>query len=115
MIDFACKQFKIEEVIKCGLGLTKADYKILEFFIDNLDQYFTTEELAKHLKLNLTTIQRAVKKLFEKNLIDRRQENLSGGGYMFYYKLSNKNKVRKALTNIVNSWSEKVKSELNKW
>jgi predicted transcriptional regulator len=34
-MEFACKNFDIEEVVRCGLGLTKGDYKILKFLIDN--------------------------------------------------------------------------------
>ena len=52
MIDFACKTFNIENIIKCSLGLTKSEYKILGFFIDNPENYFTSEEISKELSLN---------------------------------------------------------------
>ena len=51
MIDFACKTFNIENIIKCSLGLTKSEYKILGFFIDNPENYFTP------INLNSLTIQ----------------------------------------------------------
>ena len=75
MIDFACKRFKLSEIIKCGLGLTRAEYKVLEYFIDHED-LFSTEQLAENIGLNLSTIQRTVKKLFEKDLLTRNQNNL---------------------------------------
>lgn len=114
-MDFACKRFSIEEVIKCGLSLTKADYKILEFFVEKQDEEFTTDEIAKELGLNLTTIQRGVKKLFDSSILERNQKNLAGGGYVFYYNLHSKSRVRKVLMDVVHSWVNKVDQELKKW
>ncbi len=31
-MDFACKEFKIEDVIKCALNLTKADLNVMRHF-----------------------------------------------------------------------------------
>ncbi|NCN86639.1 MarR family transcriptional regulator, partial [archaeon] len=42
MIDFACKKFDIEEVIKCSLALSKSDFRILKFLMQN-DDSFSTE------------------------------------------------------------------------
>ena len=114
MIDFACKQFKINEIIKCALGLTKAELKIIEYFLENSSFSYTTNEIAKKLSLNLTTIQKAVKKLNEKNIIIRKQNNLTGGGYVFIYELNNKKEIRSILNNIIKSWSIKVEEEIRK-
>ena len=35
MIDFACKRFEMSEVIKCSLALSKAEFKLFDFFIKN--------------------------------------------------------------------------------
>ena len=98
MIDFACKTFSLEEVIKCGLGLTRADYKLLLYFIDNKD-WLTTADISKELSLNLSTVQRGVKRLYEKEVLLRSQENLDNGGYLFLYKA--KEKVEKHLSNLM--------------
>jgi predicted transcriptional regulator len=115
MIDFACKTFNIENIIKCSLGLTKSEYKILGFFIDNPENYFTSEEISKELSLNLTTIQKAVKKLKERDILIRSQENLNSGGYLFNYKLSSKQNIRNTVKKIIETWSEKVKSSVDSW
>ncbi|MBT7902801.1 MarR family transcriptional regulator [Candidatus Woesearchaeota archaeon] len=115
MIDFACKQFKLEEVIKCGLGLSKADYKLLEFLLQQYDEWFTTDDLAKRMKLNLSTIQRSVKKLSEKQVIKRSQNNLDGGGYMYVYQIKDKDQIRELMMNIVTAWVKRVDDELKKW
>ena len=50
MIDFACKKFDLEEVIKCVLGLSKSEFRLLKF-LENYKKKSTTEELSKKLKL----------------------------------------------------------------
>ncbi|MFH0870746.1 MAG: MarR family transcriptional regulator [archaeon] len=115
MIDFACKQFKIEEIIKCSLMLTKADFKVLVMLSGSSKEWFTTEQLAKKLKLNLSTVQRAVKKLHGSGLVDRNQNNLDNGGYIYIYRAKAKEDVRSVIMGIVNNWVIKVESELKKW
>ena len=115
MIDFACKRFSLDEVIKCGLGLTKADFKLMKFYLDNMGEWFTTHGLADELKLNLTTIQRSVKRLYEKGVLLRSQENLDSGGYVFLYKIKLKPALKDLMMKIVNNWVKTVEGELNKW
>jgi predicted transcriptional regulator len=115
MIDFACKQFKIDQVIKCGLGLSKADSRLMYFLLEHSEDDFTTDDLAKKLKMDISTIQRAVKKLHEKEIIFRTQNNLSGGGYEFVYRIKSKAAIRKIIMNIVDGWAKKVETELGKW
>ena len=88
MIDFACKKFEMNEVIKCTLGLTKSEYKLMDFFLEKEDKWVSTSKLSNLFELNITTIQRAVKTLYEKDILDRRQDNLEQGGYEYYYKIS---------------------------
>jgi predicted transcriptional regulator len=115
MIDFACKKIEIRQVVKCGLGLSKADFKLMDFMLKNEDKYFTTHELSKKLNLNLSTIQRSVKKLYEKAIIDRKQINLGGGGYLFTYQSKDKSEVRKLVISVVRSWTKNVEAEINRW
>ena len=115
MIDFACKEFKLSEIIKCALGLRKADLAVLSFFLEHTDSWHSAEDVAKKLRLNVTTVQRASKKLFEKDIIHRQQENLTGGGYVYSYKLKNKTHIRMVIMSIVERWKKKVADELEKW
>jgi predicted transcriptional regulator len=94
MIDFACKQFDLEEIVKCSLGLTKSEYKLLTYLLQN-DKQFTTEELAKTLKLDKSTIQRGVKSLHAKKLVTRGQINQTVGGYVFLYRIKERDYLRK--------------------
>jgi predicted transcriptional regulator len=114
MIDFACKTFKLEDVIKCGLGLTKADLKIFKFLI-KLNAEATSEEISKKNHLDLSTVQRTVKKLYEKKILFRHQTNLDGGGYIFSYKTKSKKAITLILNEIITKWQERVENELNNW
>jgi predicted transcriptional regulator len=115
MIDFACKQFDLDEIIKCAFGLSKADLKIMKFLIKNENKSFTSEELSAKLLLDLTTIQRGVKKLSEKGIALRSQENLGSGGYVFIYRIKSRKTISETVMKIVNNWSKKVEFELGSW
>jgi predicted transcriptional regulator len=115
MVDFACKEFEIEKIVKCSLNLTKADYKLLLFLMKNQEVFFTTNRLADELKLNLSTIQRSVKKLHSSRLLFRKQKNLEKGGYIFSYKVMSKGEVKRRVLESVEHWCNNIKSRVNRW
>ena len=114
MIDFACKKFELEEVIKCGLGLTKADYLILMHLMKSKDR-LKSYDLTKDLNLELSTVQRSLKRLNEKNLVLRFQINLISGGYVYTYTINDKKIIRKIVLETIQSWTKKVEEEIEKW
>ena len=113
MIDFACKRFDLMEIIKCGLGLTKAELKIMTYFLDSIGKEYTTNDLSKKLELKLTTIQKGVKKLSEKKIILRHQKNLDNGGYIYVYETNSKDKIKKIIKDIIRNWSKKVEDRID--
>lgn len=115
MIDFACKEFKIEDIIKCGLNLTKADLDVLRFFLQSEQEWLNTEHIAEGLGLNLSTVQRGVKKLYEREILIRSQNNMDGGGYFFVYTVRNKKEISKLIMQLINNWTNMVDAELQKW
>ncbi len=115
MIDFACKEFRLDDVIKCALGLTRADMKIMEYFIANPDEWHNTDLIAKDTSLDLSTVQRSVKKLHEREVLTKSQNNLDKGGYTYIYMMKDKNEIKKIIMHIVYNWAEKVENELVKW
>jgi len=115
MINFACKQFKLEDVIKCGLALTKADCKILKYLLENSTEWFTSESVSTKLKINLTTAQRSLKRLNERDLVIRSQTNLGTGGYIYIYQIKSKKEVKETIMNVIKNWNKSVELELNKW
>lgn len=113
MIDFACKKFDIDEVIRCGLGITKTEQEILELLVKKELQ--TAHEVTKELKISLATAQRSLKILHEKNLIDRRQQNLDKGGYLFFYQAKDKEVIKNEIKKILDNWINNVNESLNHW
>lgn len=115
MIDFACKQFDIKEIVKCSLALTNADVRVFELLLRQQKESFTTEEIASRLHLDLSTVQRTVKKLSEKKLAKRMQHNREGGGYEFHYAANDKEVIRQIILDTVKTWVGRVETELRAW
>lgn len=148
MIDFACKEFKVEDVIKCALTLTRADLRVLKYFLNagperRTDEgvpislnstpspsstyiptststptsalWVDTETLSRALELDQSTVQRSVKKLYEKEILQRSQQNLESGGYVFIYQIRSKGEIKNIIMNIVRGWAEKLGKELEQW
>ena len=113
-LDFACKRFDIEEVIRCGLALTKTDYKILKHLVETQEK-IDSKEISKKLKVDLSTAQRSLKRLRERDLIIRKQMNLASGGYNLYYTSIPREEIKNILEKTVDNWTKKVKKELHAW
>ena len=114
MIDFACKKFNLDEVVKCILMLSKSEFKILKFLSEH-DGKFITEVLSKKLNLDKSTIQRSIKRLHEKGLVSRSQINQNVGGYVFLYKIKDKGAVKKIITDTLDGWVEIFRKKLSGW
>jgi predicted transcriptional regulator len=115
MIDFACKRFDLDDIIKCGLGLTRAEFAIMKYFLENKELECTTVCMAKEMKLNLTTVQKGVKKLNEKSVIVRHQKNLSSGGYVYTYECRSKLEIRRIVKGIIGNWFGEVEKKIDGW
>ena len=115
MIDFACKKFDLKEVIRCGLNLTKTEFKIMEYLIKHAQKEFTAQEISKIFEVGLSTAQKGIKKINEKGLIKRSQRNLSKGGYCFAYSIRKKAILKEEILKIINDWARKVEKEIQKW
>ena len=95
---------KKSEILKCALNLTKAELKIFMFFFENKGSEYLTEEVSKELGLNLSTVQRAVKKLYELLVLNRRQKNLDTGGYIYIYSIVSKIKCNNIVKEKLVNW-----------
>jgi len=47
----------------------------------------TSKEMAEVLGVDITSVQRRMKKLYEKGLVIRQQKNKEAGGYTYFYKV----------------------------
>lgn len=115
MIDFACKKFDIEEVIRCSLGLTKTEFKILMFFLKHKNGSLTASFVSKKFKMGLSTAQKAIKRLREEKLIKRGQKNLAKGGYVFVYSVRDREEIKMKILDVLRRWMKKVEAGLKEW
>ena len=110
MINLACKNITIEELIVCAFNITKTEYKIILHLLEK--QNCSSESLSKKLGKDLTTIQKALKTLVEKNLVIRKQINLDSGGYKFIYQSISKEEIKSKISYNLNNFREKVMQRL---
>ena len=115
MLDFACKRFDFRDIIKCGLGLTRAEMEVFHFFTRYPGKEMTAAQVSKKTKLNLTTIQKAVKKLNAKAVLLRTQKNLGSGGYLFLYKCNSRKAIREILKGNIRKWALSVDRAIDAW
>ena len=113
MITFACKKIKKEEIVRCSFNINRTEYNIFMFLLKSNNK-FDVLEIAEKLNLDRTTVQKAVKRLVELDLVKRFQQNLEKGGYIFLYQINNKKEIKDKLINIITAWYENVKEGINK-
>lgn len=115
MIEFACKNISLDEIIKCSFSLTKTELNIFKYIVKSKTKQLTTEEISKSLNLDLSTVQRAVKKLTDQDILVKTQKNLSSGGYIFLYSCKSKENIKLKIMDNFYNFSQKVENSLNKW
>ncbi len=114
-MNFACKNFNVEEVVRCGFSLTKAEFKILEHLMKNNAEKISAKSISQSLKLELSTVQRCLKKMTEKNIVKRTQINLGDGGYIFYYCVCDTKEIKTQIKDIIKKWFDKTNEEIDRW
>ncbi len=112
-IDFACKTVDLTQVVRCSLGLTRAEYRILLSAIKT--NRFTVEKLSEKMGLNRTTVQKGLGKLLKKGLVERRQLNREGGGYSYVYAAKDAETVKKKVKAMVRDWTKRAEQEVESW
>jgi predicted transcriptional regulator len=113
-LNFVCRIITLEQVLRCSFGLNKTELAIMKHLLKEREEK-TIEEIMKKIKRDRTTIQRGVKKLFEKDLIKRRQINLKNGGYIFVYSCRPKSELKEKVYKIFESFKETVGKEIQRW
>ncbi len=104
----------MEGLVKCSLALSKSDYRILMFFLEN-DESYTVKDLSEKLGLDRTTIQKSLKNLIRSGVLGQFQENLSPGGYRYIYKINEKEIIKDKIKQIINDWNNNVLKAIENW
>ncbi len=113
-LNFACKTIEMKDVLICGLGLSKTEYYALAYLLRQKEAKSVTE-ISDSLGKERSTVQKAIGKLLEKELIQRYQHNISSGGYVFTYVIRDKPRIKKQILSNLEGWVKMVQSELNDW
>src|SRR3989339_1308549 len=114
VMNFICKVVTLEQILKCSFGLNKTEIMILKHLTEEKEE-LSIEDIIKKVKKDRTTIQRGVKKLFGKELIKRRQVNLTSGGYVFIYSAKPKQELKEKIFKIFDNFKGMVGTEVNHW
>jgi predicted transcriptional regulator len=114
MISFACKQIQLKDIITCSFELSKTEYNLFLFLLQEPEP-LTIQAIAEKQSLERSTVQKAISKLHAKNLLKRRQLNVQNGGYRYLYSILDKEECRKRLIQIVDGWHAQVLDAVKKW
>ena len=114
MISFACQDIEFKDLLRCSFALSKTEYNVMMFLLKTEKEY-RAEIIGQMMHLDRTSVQKAIKKLAEKDLVFRQQINLEKGGYTFEYKIKNKTEIKRRMEKIVEDWHKEVISEINRW
>ena len=112
MITFSCKKISKEDLIKCSLALNKTEYNLLMFLLKK-DKSFTAIQISEFMNLDRTTIQKAISNLVEKELVKRKQKNISSGGYTFLYLIEDKKEIKNKIKEVIHKWCKGVEEAIN--
>ncbi len=112
VLEFACKRFEIDEVLKCSFGLNKTEFLILKKLLSREKK---VDELSSELGKDKSTIQRSLQKMLNKGIVKRSQRNLKKGGYVFYYKSINKQLIKEHINKLFENFRRIVNKTINEW
>lgn len=112
-IDFACQNIDLTQVVRCSLGLTRAEYRVLINALKTKN--FTVEKMSNKMGLDRTTIQKGLSKLLKKGLVERRQLNRDSGGYTYVYAAKDVETVKKKVKTTIRTWAKRTEKEVETW
>lgn len=114
MISFACKPVSLQDIVMCSFDLNKTEYSLLVFLLEQ-EEALTVQDIALKRTYERSTVQKAISSLLSKELIERRQLNLSTGGYRFIYAIKDKDELKTKIRQIVDGWYKQVTNAIDTW
>jgi len=106
--------FSSQRLFKCILGLNKTESQVFGYMLRNNN--VSTSEIAKTLKMDRSSIQRAVQNLSELKLINRKalsmkeyskvknKANLKKQGYIYVYNAKDINSIKIQFKELLDKW-----------
>lgn len=109
-----CGKLDIEYFIACSLNLKKNEYSLFEVLLKE-KKSITIAEISHRLDLDRTTVQKSLKILIARNIIQRYQKNLAHGGYIFTYIVKDKNNVKKHIQSVLKKWFDNAHNSIESY
>ena len=113
-MNFVCRIITLEQILRCSFGLNSTELRIMKYLLEEKEEK-TIKEIILVIKKDRTTVQRAVKRLTEKELIKRRQINLEKGGYNIVYSSRPKSELKDKVYKVFESFKYTVGKEIQRW
>ena len=82
-VTFGCRTISLKKILKCSFEINDTEYAILSLLLNK--KSCSSKEISSNVDKDLSTVQRNIKSLYEKELVTRRQFNLDKGGYVYVY------------------------------
>lgn len=82
-VTFGCRTISLKKILKCSFEINDTEYSILSLLLNK--KSCSSKEISSNVDKDLSTVQRNIKSLYEKELVTRRQFNLDQGGYVYVY------------------------------
>lgn len=101
---------KYDEAIQCIFDLNRLDIDVYK----KLQEIGTvrTDEIAKYLKKERSTVYRSLQKLTSCGICQKIRKTLEQGGYYHMYKMQSDRTVRKEAERCLDKWYESMKQML---
>jgi predicted transcriptional regulator len=112
-VDFACRRFPIDQVLRCSFGLSNAEFLVMKTLLSRGEK--SVEELSTLLGKDRTTVQRTMKPLLAKGLVRRRQYNLESGGYQYGYTPQDREAIKRRIQEHFDHFTRTVNEEIGRW
>jgi len=120
-MNYYCKKAKMktissnqeiccDDVIKYIYNLNKLDIEVYKTLCKKKES--RTNELAKNIKKERSTVYRSLQRLSDCGLCNKKTKTLPKGGYYYAYSAIKKEEIKKNLETCIEEWSQKMKETL---
>ena len=110
-MDFACKTIDLRDVLRCSFELTRADLAVFKALSEK-KEWATSATVEAKTELDRSTVQRSLKRLTDKQLCTRRQENHTEGGYTFHYQSITSTELAQKVLVVLDGFRERLGAAL---
>jgi predicted transcriptional regulator len=67
------------------------------------------------MRSDRTTAQKALKTLVDSKLVSREQRNLERGGYIYLYKVLDREEIKRKMIKDIDLWTDSAKKGVKSW